>query len=248
MRKIFYILTLLIIFVSCSTAEYRIAGKIEGANDGDSVALGYSIYGDEFTQTDVAIIKNEQFEFNGNVNGCKIYYIVYENDNNEIYAPLFLEEGNINVELSQERYHITGTPTNDLNTSFEETLTQQIKEIYEIQNRLYSDSLMSDSVRSMLSLDGYEKQTNSMAYVRELIRDNITSMFGLYLIVQFYDLFDADELTQLAASIPKENCDRENNCLYDILQEIVSDINDPRNKDDLRYNDEIEKELMKEEE
>ncbi len=247
MKRLFYILSLLILIVSCGSSEYRIAGKIDNANDGDSVVLGYSIYGDEFTQTDVAVIENGQFEFTGNVNGCKIYYIVYENIDNDIYAPFFLEEGDIYVELSQDMCRVTGTPTNDLNTTFEETLTQQIKEIYEIQHLLYSDSLMSDSTRAALSLDGYEKQTNSMAYVREMIRDNITSMFGLYLIVQFPDLFDDVELTELAESIPKKYCNRDNNCLYDILQEIVSDRNKPLNDDDEQlYDDEIEKELMNE--
>lgn len=250
MKKLFHIFTLFLLLVSCSDTEYRITGKIDNAADGDSVLLGYSTYGDEFTQTDIAYVKDKQFEFTGNVDGCKIYYIVYGNIDNDIYAPFFLEKGDIYVELSDDACRVTGTATNDLNTTFEDTLAQQIKEIYAIQYQLYSDSLMSDSARSALSISGYEKQTNSMAYVKEKIRENITSMFGLYLIVQFPELFDDDELTELNAKIPKENCDRKNNCLYDILQEIISERKEPQSNIDpfglSEYGEEIEKELMKE--
>ena len=82
---------------------------------------------------------------------------------------------------------------------------------------------MSDSERSTLALSGYELQNKSMMYVKKVIKENITSILGLYLLVQFADIFDIQELEELECKIPTVHQARSNNSLYDILIEIIDE-------------------------
>lgn len=224
MKKIFLLFSIIALLASCGGTDYTINGTVKDAIDGDTVILGYSIDGINFTKVDKAVIEQGKYQFKGKVDGCKIYYIGYESATTDpLYVLLFLEGGNITADISAEGYSITGTPANDLNSEIEKQLAQYIDKIYELQNKLYTDSLMSDSAKSEISLQAMEKQRDAVLYVREAISNNMQSLIGMFLLVQYADLFDNDELESLIAEIPDDNIDRENNCLYDILQEILND-------------------------
>ena len=223
MRNIFYTILLAFLLLSCAGSGYTISGTIENSNDGESVALGYSVYGSDFTKVDETTIKNGEFHFKGDVDGSKIYYLLYTTEDCEICTPFFLENGEITANLSENISRVSGTPANDANIEFEDSLLWYVNEIYSIENQLNSDSEMSDATRSSIALKGYELQNKSMMYVKKVIRENITSILGLYLLVQFADIFDIEELKKLEHSIPTAHQARSNNSLYDILIEIIDE-------------------------
>ena len=223
MRNIFYTTLLAFLLLSCGGSGYTINGTIENSNDGESVALGYSVYGDDFTRIDETTIKDGKFHFKGDIDGSKIYYLLYLNEEREICTPFFLENGEITANLSENISRVSGTPTNDANMAFEDSLLWYVNEIFSVENQLNSDSTISDSTRASIALRGYELQNESMMYVKEVIRENITSILGLYLLVQFADIFDIQELQELEREIPTVHQARSNNSLYDILMEIMDE-------------------------
>ena len=77
---------------------HRIIGSIEGAQEGDTVSLGYSCDGMDFSTVSKTVIKNGEFSFTGKQDDCKIYYIGYDSRN--IYALFFLEAGDITAHIS----------------------------------------------------------------------------------------------------------------------------------------------------
>ena len=76
MRKIFHILTLLIIFVSCSTAEYRIAGKIEGYSFSVEFLKAFIDEFQNFTLDD--FFYNNMLEYRDSTTLFKMLQSVYE--------------------------------------------------------------------------------------------------------------------------------------------------------------------------
>lgn len=224
MKRFFLFSCIIALLASCGGADYTISGSVDGAIDGDTVILGYSVDGINFTKVDKAVIEQGQYRFTGEVDGCKIYYIGYEKPTAEpLYVLLFLEGGDITANIMSDGYSISGTPTNELNTRIEEQLGKYIDKIYELQNKLYTDTLMSDSVKSEISLQAMETQRDAVLYIKDAISNNMQSLVGMFLLVQYADLFENEELESLIAEIPEDNIDRENNCLYDILQEILTD-------------------------
>lgn len=226
MKKILSTLSLLVALASCTGgSEYTIEGTINGAIDGDTVLLGYSTDGIDFTTEQKTTIERGKFHFSGKVDGCKIYYIGYNYTEPPIYSLLFLEGGNITTEVSPEGSITSGTPANDLNAKIESDLVEYVSTIYDCQLQIYSDSLISDTTKARLSLLAMEAQRDASLYIKEVIRENISSTVGIFLLVQYADLFDNEEFDKLIASIPDENIDRNNNCLYDILCELQSERN-----------------------
>ena len=225
MKKIFSAIALLLAFASCAGggSDYTISGVIDGAIDGDSVQLGYSMDGINFTTVQATTIEGGKFQFSGKVDGSKIYYIGYNYTDPPLYSLLFLEGGNITTEISPAGSATVGTPSNDLNAEIEEHLAQYVNTIYDCQMLLYSDTLLPDTTKAALSLRTMEAQRDASLYIKDIINNNISSIVGLYLLVQYADLFDNNEFDILMASIPQENIDRDNNCLYDILCEMQSE-------------------------
>ncbi len=233
MKKILSIFTLLVALVSCSGgSKYTINGTINGAIDGDTVLLGYSLDGSDFITEQKTTIEGGKFQFSGKVDGSKIYYIGYNYTEPPIYSLLFLEGGNITTEVSPEGSITTGTPANDLNAKIEKDLLEYVNTIYDCQIQIYEDTTLSDTTKARLSLLAMEVQRDASLYIKEVINDNITSIVGMFLLVQYADLFDNDELSRLVGSIPEEIIDRDNNCIYDILCEIKSERENPHPSED----------------
>ena len=64
MKKILSIFTLLVALVSCSGgSKYTINGTINGAIDGDTVLLGYSLDGSDFITEQKTTIEGGKFQF-----------------------------------------------------------------------------------------------------------------------------------------------------------------------------------------
>lgn len=220
MKQIVTLIFASIMLLACGNTKYRITGTIENAHEGDSVVLGYSNNGQDFITTNKSVIKDGQFLFEGNQDGCKIYYIGYEGESTPIYALFFLEAGDIKADISTTGSHITGSPMNDLNIALEDSLGNYVMQMMSYQDTLYSDTTLTDEKKTELSNKSFIVQREAMTFIQNTIRENINNMVGLFLLVQYCDLFDNAELAELITSIPDENKDRSNNALYDILLEI----------------------------
>lgn len=233
MKKLLILFITAITLFACSTPEYKITGVIDGAEDGDSVMLGYSSNGIDFTTVAKTTIENGEFVFNGKQDGCKIYYIGYETEEAPIYALFFLEPGEIKAEIAPDYSYITGTPMNDLNIQVEDSLESYVMKMLSLQDVLYRDSTMSEENYAEISNKNNLIQRQAMEYIQGVIRENIDNMVGLFLLAQYNDLFDDNELATLLAAVPEECQDSDNNPLYDILLEVQEYRNNPSTFDEL---------------
>ena len=220
MKQIIISLLAAITLFACSAPEYKITGTIEGAADGDSVQLGYSNNGIDFTAVATTTITDGQFQFTGKQDGCKIYYISYPKEESPIYALFFLEGGEITADIALNYSNITGTPMNDLNIQIEDSLESYVIKMLNLQDKIYRDSTLSDESKALIYTKNDSIQHEAMAYIQNTIVDNIDNMVGLFLLVQYSDLFDNEELADLIAAVPAASKDPDNNPLFDILLEV----------------------------
>lgn len=220
MKKIFALLIAVVALWGCSNNAYRIEGTIEGVADGDTITLCYSSNGQDVETVDKAIVKDGKFSFTGTQKGCKIFYIGYNEKTYPQYALFFLEPGNITAEISNDTYNITGTPTNDINKVVEDSLELFVKTMIECEDILQNDTTLAENEILMLANKSYQTQSHAMEFIKNSIYENIKNMVGLFLLVQYNDIFDNEELAMLIAAIPDENKDSENNPMFEILTGI----------------------------
>lgn len=222
------------ILLACSNSEnYRINGYAENANDGDTIALAYSCDGRHIIISDRTIVKNRCFCFEGKTEKGRIFYIGHKEEGELRYTLFFLEKGNISANIGKEGCRIGGTPLNDLYNSATDSIKHYTEELDSIRYRMKCDSRPFGCNIEEHCVSGFNVQSRMTEYIRSAINGNIDNVFGLYMLVVYNSLFDADEFSRIAGNIPEENTDRENNCLYDIIMEIKNDRQSPENIEDI---------------
>lgn len=235
MKKFLSAVALTALLAACGggSKSYTIDGTIslEGINEGDTISLGYSVDGTEYIPESYAAIKDGKFQFSGTTENCKLYYLV-KHATEEPLTMLFLEGGNIVAEISNEKFSVTGTESNDLSTELQEKLSAPAAAMQEKQLRLYLDTTLTDEQRTAI-LDELQTSADELSKMaKEFITTNIETMAALFMLIQCADIFDNEELAALLEKVPEENKDTSNNRLFYILEEILSQRNNPQDFSD----------------
>ena len=234
MRRFLTLAFVSTILLACNNSEnYRINGYAESANEGDTVTLAYSVDGKHLTITDRAVVRNHRFRFEGKTEKGRIFYIGHKEEGELRYTLFFLEKGNISANIGKEGCRIGGTPLNDLYSSATDSIKHYTEELDSIRYRMKCDSRPFGCNIEEHCVSGFNVQNRMTEYIRSAINGNIDNVFGLYMLVVYNNMFDADEFSRIAGNIPEENIDRENNCLYDIIMEIKNDRHSPENIEDV---------------
>ena len=203
MKKLTYLLAAAAVFAACNSGNkgYTVTGTIEGAADGDTVYLE-TTQGRQFVKLDTAIITNGTFTFEGTQDTTVNRFISYKVEGKEGMAiNFFLENGKINIKMSQNENSATGTANNDIYQEFRvqsDGLNKQMMEIYESM----SDTTLTDEQRQAKGgdMDRLEKQMVEAA--KTFICKNITNPVGVQLLKQNYYYLDVAELDPLMPQIP----------------------------------------------
>ena len=230
MKKIFSLIALMALIVSCGgTKPYKIDGTIsaEGFVDGDTISLGYSVDGASYTPESYAVIKDGKFEFAGNVENSKLYYLV-NHKTEEPLAMLFLESGNLTATIDNERNAIKGTNSNDIYTELQENLTTYISQLQEKQISLYIDTTLTEEQREGILNELQTLSEKASEIAKNFVTSNIETLPGLFMLVQCANMFDDEEFDALVQKVPEECKDESNNCLYAVLLDIQEQRKNPQ--------------------
>ena len=181
MKKIFAILAVAAVAVSCNNARTVISGDVLGIEDG-------TIYLAEPTRNGALIdsteIKSGKFIFNLNDEAAKHYVI---RTAEEVIVSVFTEDGNIAVagNVSNSSVEATGTPANDAFNTYNADMT--------LINQRYAQAA-SDEEREAIYAE-YEQ------FMNKTIDDNINNIFGVIMFIQNkgYELSAAQMTEQLNA-------------------------------------------------
>ncbi len=230
MKKIISLIALMALIVSCGgTKSYKIDGtvSVDNMTDGDTISLGYSVDGAVYTPESYAVIKDGKFEFTGNVENSKLYYLV-NHKTEEPLVMLFLEGGNIKATIDNEKNEVVGTNSNDIYTELQVSLTEYISQLQEKQISLYIDTTLTEEQRESVLNELQTLSEKASGIAKEFITGNIETLPGLFMLVQCANMFDDEEFDSLVKLIPDENKDENNNCLYSVLLDIQEQRKNPQ--------------------
>ena len=150
MKKIAYFFAAgAMVLASCSNEPaYKIAGTIENVADGEYVYL-QEAKGRELVKLDSAVVTAGKFTFEGRQDAAVNRYLSYTpKEGRGVRMDFFLENGNINVALTQENelYHInvTGTPNNDLYQAYKNESGALNKEMMELYQQLREEGITDE--------------------------------------------------------------------------------------------------------
>ena len=109
----------LLAFASCQEkAGYTIKGTIEGVAEGDTVYLQDFVDGG-LVKMDSAVVKGGAFEFKGTPDSVTVSrYVTYMKNGQRMTAMVFIEKGNISLNMSAKSNKVAGTACNDAYQQF----------------------------------------------------------------------------------------------------------------------------------
>lgn len=204
MKKLTYLLAAAAVFAACNSGNkgYTVTGTIEGAADGDTVFLEAMQGRRQSVKLDTAIITNGTFTFEGTQDTVANRYITYKsNEDNGLVMDFFLENGKINVKMSESGKSATGTANNDIYQEFRvqsDGLNKQMMAIYESM----SDTTLTDEQRQAKGTDMDKLEQQMIETGKTFITKNITNPVGVHLLKQNFYYLDVADLDPLMPQIP----------------------------------------------
>ena len=116
MKKQFYLWGIVAFLTACGNTGYKVTGTVEGAAEGDTIYLS-CVGNGNFVNLDSTVIRNGKFTFEGRQDTAVNRYIRTKNKvgdtNRRLYTDFFLENGKIQVDITQMGGTTSGTPNND---------------------------------------------------------------------------------------------------------------------------------------
>ena len=216
-RKFFAIASAVVLLASCqSGTNYTVSGTAPFAQDGDTIELSL-VKGRNFETVAKTAIQNGKFNFKGQTDTCQMAVLVL---GERPMAQLFLEKGDIQVDLSQdEAANAIGTLNNNRMEAFNTLLKDVYEEYGELAEKAQSSDISEEEKASLKEqMDAVEDKFNEA--VKSSVSDNADSQFGLYILQQYSYNFQPEELAPIleayAANFPdneavarlKENNDK----------------------------------------
>lgn len=184
MKKLFYLCAMVAaIAVSCDNApkEYTVSGTVENANDGEKVYLMERV-NRKFNILDSAVISIGQFTFTGEQSQPVNRYLSYTDGVNDPYfTDFFLENGNIQVELTHNpsEAKVSGTKINNAYQTYKEQA-------------------------DVLQKAGKGGGDMELALIKTTIASNINNELGLFLLNKNNYRFSYQEIEDYLAKIPAD--------------------------------------------
>lgn len=171
------LLLLIVVFTSCSR-KYKIEGSSSVTSlDGKMLFLKTLQNGDWVT-IDSAEVVHGLFKMNGSADSVVMVTLYM---NNEGIMPLVLENGKIEVSISNSQLLAKGTPLNDKLYEFidkRNTMEVKIEELERKEARMVLDGANLEDVHAQLTQEGETLVKEMNAYVKQFIIDNFENVLG----------------------------------------------------------------------
>ena len=183
-------------------AGFTIKGTAEGAADGDTVFLQKQT-AEGFEALDSVVVKNGTFEFKGNPDSVAVSrYVTYMKGDTRMATMVFVEKGNIQVNLSPMESRVSGTPNNDTYQKFMDEYQRIGKEMNDMYQKAKGDTLLTEAQRDSIMEVLDKKETEGMDRIYQLVSENIGSAAGVQLLTMFGSSFEVAKVQPLLEKIP----------------------------------------------
>ena len=191
---------MMIALTSCNQG-YKIEGTIEGANDGDTVAI-MTFDGKGLDTLHLAIVKDGKFEAAGSVDSITNAIADYKG---QASTQFFLENANIKLEADANEGTMAarGTLINDRNTELYDKMLALNKEMSELFEKANDDP--TEAEQEALQKKAQEYSSKMESTMKQFIRDNVTNYAGQFYLANYASDFGDEFINEMLAAVPEKD-------------------------------------------
>lgn len=198
MKKALYlVVTALLCLTACTKKP---ACVIEGyLHEGLDVKKVYlqRLVKEGYENIDSCEVKDDQFHFNIKDTATVIRFIGYMVEGEETHQVVFVEPGNIRVDMEPGSFQVKGTPTNELYAELNGEVAGLMLRANEIDNKMRNDQTLTEDEKNTLMADLDAKVDEMNELVRRFVFDHINSPVGLFMLRRNRWRFDVPEMADL---------------------------------------------------
>lgn len=176
-NPVFSCLLLLVLFTSCNR-KYKIEGSSSVTSLDGKMLFLKTLQDGQWVSVDSAEVIHGHFKMKGCADTVKMVTLYM---NQEGIMPLVLEDGKIEVSISNTQLTAKGTPLNDKLYEFIEkrnALEMQIEALDRKEARMVLDGANLEEVHEQLTKEGETLMKDMNDYVRQFISDNYENVLG----------------------------------------------------------------------
>lgn len=177
MNRILLLTLMLLLFASCSR-KYKIEGVSSVTSLDGKMLFLKTLRSGQWITVDSAEVVHGLFSMNGSSDSVMMVTL-YMND--EAIMPLVLEDGKIEVSISNTQLTAKGTPLNNALYEFIEkrnTLELKIEELEKKEARMVLDGAALDDIHEQLTQEGESLIKEMNSYVKDFISANYENVLG----------------------------------------------------------------------
>lgn len=184
---------------------YAISGKAHDYPEGEWVTLCEP--GEKGLQAmDSVRLKDGAFAFRGTTLSIpKMAFIVMGEGAKKTLVELFLEEGNINVDITAAKRedHVSGTLNNNIYSPYRDSINLVYTDLYNCIRETYKPTnSKEDKEAYQLGADSMRRKLVTVSY--EFASKNLNNWVGIYLFAEYYKRFTTAQNRHLLALVPKK--------------------------------------------
>ncbi len=168
---------------ACQSKSYQINGTVEGAADGDTLFLTSDLQ--TGIPSDTIVVKDGKFSLSGETDSIHLS-MIYSSSRNEINAPLFIEPGNITINLKETpgASRVGGTKCNDEWQDLNDSVMIFGKQMNQIAEQVYGKQLEESKQKEAIAkIENLNKQFSAL--IIRKVEENITNEFGYFLVTYY---------------------------------------------------------------
>ena len=197
MKKLALMAMAVLTMVACQNNEnaYTINGTLQPAGENDSVSMSL-IKGRRLVELQKVPVVGGKFKFEGTADSIQVVALSM----GDAFCQLFLEPGEIKVDLKQgEMSFALGTPNNNAYEAFSTDIKALEDEYTEIARNSQNPEL-TDAQRKEIKEQMSTFEEKYFQAIKSCITENAGNDFGLYILGNYYSMFDSEELAPILES------------------------------------------------
>ena len=197
MKKLALMAMAVLTMVACQNNEnaYTINGTLQPAGENDSVSMSL-IKGRRLVELQKVPVVGGKFKFEGTADSIQVVALSM----GDAFCQLFLEPGEIKVDLKQgEMSFALGTPNNNAYEAFSTDIKALEDEYTEIARNSQNPEL-TDAQREEIKEQMSTFEEKYFQAIKSCITENAGNDFGLYILGNYYSMFDSEELAPILES------------------------------------------------
>ncbi len=204
MKKLIYFAAIIAVVFACKPTGYKIEGTITQPDLNGKYVFVKERINRIWTTIDSVKVENGKFTFEGVCDSTRVVFVACElPDGEKIREPFVFENGNITIDINNQKVAIGGTEQNDLLQNYlklKNDIDAKAEEVY----KNYNDSAATPAEKLAFEAKMTDLEKQNVANDLKFASENVNTVVGVYVFGSSFYGMSVEEKEQIVSLMTPE--------------------------------------------